>query len=90
MTYLSGAGSFIVAVIAVVGVVVYQAEANAKLESEVKALSQNVIDIKSSLKDDRKEFHERLKEQDNKIDDLIKQIVELRVKVRVLEETNKQ
>lgn len=97
---LSGLGSFLMSIIAVIGVVVYQTNSNTELKTEVRYVKDAIPEIRNDIKNElaglkaelsqsRKDINEelaqRLKTQDDKIEALRQKVGELEIKVRVLE-----
>jgi len=91
---ISRIGSIVLAIMALIGVIVYQTQSNTSLELKVQNLGVQVQsgfeEIKKDTKDDRKYFTDTLKNQDEKIQKQQEEIVELKVKVKILEDAKKR
>lgn len=97
---MSGLGSFIMSIIAVVGIVVYQTNSNTELKTEVRYMREELPELRRDIKeqlaslglqlrDTRKEIQseitDRLRGQDKRIVELQKEVNDLQVRVKVLE-----
>ncbi len=97
---MSGLGSFLMSIIAVIGVVVYQTNSNTELKTEVRYVREELpqlrkdikeelrslgLQLKDTRKDMQAEMSDRMKDQDSRIAELQKEVNDLQVRVKVLE-----
>jgi hypothetical protein len=100
VTLLSGIGSFVLSIMAVVGVVVYQANSNTELKTEVRQIRTEIPQIRNEIREElslfkrelsqnRREVNEevtvRLTAQDKRIKEMQEEINDLKVRVGILE-----